>query len=29
MKMQQQFRLPKKFKVRDEDAAAKPLSSGD
>ena len=29
MKTQQQFRLPKKFKVRDEDAAAKPLSSGD
>lgn len=29
MKTQQQFRLAKKFKVRDEDAAAKPLSSGD
>ena len=29
MKTQQQFRLAKKFKVRDEDAADKPLSSGD
>ena len=29
MKTRTQFRLPKKFKVRDEDAGAKPLSSGD
>jgi PPK2 family polyphosphate:nucleotide phosphotransferase len=29
MKNREQFRLSKKFKVRDEDAAAKPLSSGD
>jgi PPK2 family polyphosphate:nucleotide phosphotransferase len=29
MKHREQFRLPRKFKVWDEDAAAKPLSSGD
>ena len=29
MKTREQFRLTKKLKVRDEDAAAKPLSSGD
>jgi PPK2 family polyphosphate:nucleotide phosphotransferase len=29
MKISEQFRLSKKFKVRDEDAGAKPLSSGD
>lgn len=29
MKAQQQFRMPKKFRVYDEDAAAKPMSSGD
>ena len=29
MKAREQFRLSKKFKVKDEDAAAKPLSSGD
>jgi PPK2 family polyphosphate:nucleotide phosphotransferase len=29
MKAKEQFRLPKKFKVKDEDASAKPLSSSD